>query len=920
MLNRLIKTFLVILSVLVLTINASGNDKSKLPKILNSSGIGREYYFSFIPTWESPGGAQYGLKIYVISAYKTKVILEVEAKGFIDSIITNPFETHRFELLPNIGQAYSKYYFQPPSADQIYRKAGVHIKSEKPILCYAASRYANTSDAFIVLPVNVIGTDYVVASYTDVVGGESQWHSSYTSITAAYDYTNVKFTMGGNDTSRTAGGQKPGDESFWEMNAGDVLLFGTISRRADLSGSIISADKPVAVVSGNFCAFVPTECGCCDLIEEMELPVNMWGLEYHVPNIYGRKKNSMLKIFAKEPNTKIFRDSINIGLIQSYGGTEGKGFLSIRADSGNARPIVISGDKPISVTQYNTGQVDDRVESDPFQMVLIPTNLYQTKATFITPGKDTTTGYPKNYLTIIYQVNEKDSIPDDLEIAPYTEGYFVWEKLSEISDEPGVPFSQKNVNEKYFCKTIPVAFDGRFKIRANKPFQCYSYGSSWNVTYGLPSFVGFSDLDIYAPDSLAPNYEITYNDCGIIEGFIYDTCDYMGDLAKIASIEIDTNISSNFKLLIDNFSPCADTIVSFRLERIDIQNDALAYLTFSDCNGNDSTISFSYLDSNKIFFEKEIIDFGVLRPNTKQRKEFFVYNKSVSNSIELSQIVFSSTGSMSSNKGYTILDSNGNPSISLPIIIPPMDSIKFYVEFQTNQLGSFVDTLGIGDCIVEYNKILTAESKAPIIQVSDINFGDYEVGQTKKELITISNPGNDNLEIYKIDLPELMGNYKNKKFKIFSSEDIELLNIDFSNPLVILAGTSEIFEIAFKPDLIKNYSDSLVVYSNSITNIFNPDSIGKLDGIGIIGDNIDVDLIEIYPQPADDFVSIKNIPRRCEHITIFDLIGKEIRDIKFINSDGNLTISTKEYAKGYYIMRFFLGSKIVDKTFIISRE
>jgi len=168
---------------------------------------------------------------------------------------------------------------------------------------------------------------------------------------------------------------KPGDSKEFILNKGDVWAVATDTDEGDLSGSKVIANKPVAVVTGNMCNNIPTGNQWCDYTVEMDIPTFTWGTDYHVPKVPGRKYPSIIRIFAKEPNTTIYRNGRAIGQIKQAGGMEGNAYLTMRMGPMDVPPasIVISSDKPVGVTLYNTGvQEDNYVQSDPFVMVMTP--------------------------------------------------------------------------------------------------------------------------------------------------------------------------------------------------------------------------------------------------------------------------------------------------------------------------------------------------------------------------------------------------------------------------------------------------------------------------------------------------------------------------------------------------------------------
>jgi len=574
--------------------NAKDFDKEKLPELLNGGNLGTEFYLTFIPCWEG-GLTGNDLKIYVSSQVRTKVTVEVPGKSYMKEKYTVPNDIIEFTLAPAIGQPYRKSDRDIPYKDSIYSKAGVHIYSEAPIICVAATRFQYTSDAFLVLPVPVLGKEYIVASYADPSPNTIQYLPSYTGIVSPYDNNEVRFTMGGTDWSKTTGGLMPGETKKYILQKGDVLLIAGLGSHAELTGSKVEADKPVGVVSGNFCAYIPTNCGNCDFLEEMEIPTDYWGYKYHVPRIVNRLKNSIIKIFAKESKTKIFRDCQQIGFLRIAGGTEQNGYLHLRADEGKPRPIVISGDKPINVTLFNCAQQDDGIESDPFQMVLVPVEQYQKEIVFHTPGIPNGYGFPNNYINLCYEATPYGTIPDDLMFATATDGKFSWTQLKDMSPVPGEPFEKCGTEKTYYSKTLLLPGDGVYSFKANTAFCAYSYGFSSYDSYGYPSSFSLQSYSFNDHQAPFPYWTMESNGNVNIATKNY-AIDQPSDVTRsnMKSIVMDSTISFNYRLMVGNYVPCVDSSAEWGLVRINQYKDAFAVVTFSDCAGNDTTLTFFF--------------------------------------------------------------------------------------------------------------------------------------------------------------------------------------------------------------------------------------------------------------------------------------------------------------------------------------
>lgn len=161
-----------------------------------------------------------------------------------------------------------------------------------------------TNDAAMLLPANTLGTTYVAASLPSGVWLNAQTPTlvgtqpGFVTVVASRDRTNVHIHARG--AIRTGSGVpaiKAGQDADFFLNAGDVLqlLTGRISANDvakclqtpnawckapatfDLTGSVITADRPIQVLGGHDCANVPFDKRACDHVEESITPLATWG-------------------------------------------------------------------------------------------------------------------------------------------------------------------------------------------------------------------------------------------------------------------------------------------------------------------------------------------------------------------------------------------------------------------------------------------------------------------------------------------------------------------------------------------------------------------------------------------------------------------------------------------------------------------
>ena len=133
---------------------------------------------------------------------------------------------------------------------------GIHVTADNPITVYGLNRLTATTDAYLGLPVSSLGSEYIVMGYTPSFGG----YPSEATVVATVDSTTVTVTP-------------PGVSSFnVSLNEGQVYQH--TGDPADLTGTIVTADQPVAVFGGVQCVNIPSSYGACDHIVEQMPPTS----------------------------------------------------------------------------------------------------------------------------------------------------------------------------------------------------------------------------------------------------------------------------------------------------------------------------------------------------------------------------------------------------------------------------------------------------------------------------------------------------------------------------------------------------------------------------------------------------------------------------------------------------------------------
>ncbi len=152
-----------------------------------------------------------------------------------------------------------------------------HITTDVPVVAYQMNPYGGGSAAVtagsLLLPTSVWDLNYVAVDITPFDIGNPSLN-----IVAKEDNTTVTFLP----KAAVQGGG--GINAIGANTAGQIILqagqHAQITQSSDLTGSVVSADKPVGFMAGQTCMRMPTGVAYCDHGEQMIPPVKALGSEY----------------------------------------------------------------------------------------------------------------------------------------------------------------------------------------------------------------------------------------------------------------------------------------------------------------------------------------------------------------------------------------------------------------------------------------------------------------------------------------------------------------------------------------------------------------------------------------------------------------------------------------------------------------
>lgn len=409
---------------------------TRVPDPLTSEGT--EFWLCFQRNFkDSPSGAQksntndVSLELYIFSRADANVSIEIDG---ISYQVTRKVTAGTMEKIVIDKAAELK------DLDKIKRLA-VHVISDQPITVYGLSSRFQTTDAFLGLPVSVLGNDYMVMGYKYSEGLLSQF-----AIIATADGTTVTITP----TAQTSTGHKALVPYNVAMKKGDVLQvssFDSKTEKTDLTGSRITANKPISVFSGHQCAYVPEGIiGCNFLVEQMP-PLSSWGTSFIVGKLYSRM-NYTVRVLAKDPNTKVFVNSEQVATL---------GAGEVYENSEFTKNISISANQPVLVAQYSHGYLIGDQTGDPMMLLVTPTEFFTPSCYYATPKSDDW----NHYINVVIPTTSIGSLIID------------GKKASDQLEFVPVPATTYSVAQ------IKVPY-GSHTITADQPLGLYSYGFGYD--------------------------------------------------------------------------------------------------------------------------------------------------------------------------------------------------------------------------------------------------------------------------------------------------------------------------------------------------------------------------------------------------------------------------------------------------------
>lgn len=409
---------------------------------------GNDFWLTFLDNYQ--GTVQKTL--FISGGEATNGTVEIPGLGFSQGFSVTPGAITSVALPDNSDL----------SVSEGIQAKGIHVTADREVTVYGLSRQQFTTDAYLGLPTDVLDTEYIALGY----GNGCCTYSEF-GIAATQNGTTVTITPKVN----AQGGRTAGVPYDVAMNQGDAYQLQAAASNADLSGSVITSDKPIAVFAGHECANIPTTSfsACDHVIEEMP-PTSTWGTSFGTVPLKTRTGGDTVRVLASEDGTQV---SVNGSVVA----TLNRGEIHQQLIDGVA---TITADKPILVAQYSNGTDFDNVTSDPFEMLISPLEQFLQGSTVSTPAS----GFRRNFINLV--VPDADIGNVAVDGTPVAAGDF--------TPIGSTGFSGAQVDVSL----------GTHNLTGTRPFGAYVYGFDEADSYGYPGGQSFAPIADVASLKLEP--------------------------------------------------------------------------------------------------------------------------------------------------------------------------------------------------------------------------------------------------------------------------------------------------------------------------------------------------------------------------------------------------------------------------------
>jgi PKD repeat protein len=429
----------------------------------SQDSVGNEFMLAFPGNYQ---GFQNALLLYIAADEPTTGFVEVPGFDFEQDFTVTP-GTATQVVVPSAARL---------AGSDLVTVNGIRVCADHEVSVYGNSLRGSTTDAYLGLPTDSLGTDYLVMSYPADLSHfvETSDERSQLAVVGTADATNVVITP-----SIDVGGHPAGVPFVVDLGRFMTYQLRADHDREDLTGTIIHADHDVAVFGGDSCTDIPAGASACDHIVEQLAPTRTWGTSFSIVSLAARTSGDLVRVLARQSDTAVTLDGDVVATLDP-----GQ-FVELDLASGSTHEIQASG--PVLVAQFAKSLEVDGLTGDPFMAMVSPNQQFADHYTLVSlPGFN-------NYLNLVV---EADSV------------------ATCVVDGAALVDAGQTIGSSGLVGIRETVGEGSHVVACATPFGITAYGWSTFESYGYPggsrlATIGQNQPPIGLPDGYVATFETT---------------------------------------------------------------------------------------------------------------------------------------------------------------------------------------------------------------------------------------------------------------------------------------------------------------------------------------------------------------------------------------------------------------------------
>ena len=648
------KKLIILITIIFAGLSRANSQPDLINLEMSNSNLGKNFWVAIPQNDVSNSGLrQEGIEIVCTPIRNTTIFMEVPELGVIKSKSAEAFKVTSFSTNNNdFG------WTMEVNESEVVSKKGIHLYADQPFSVYVINSKQYSSDGYAAIPVEGWDKDYYHCAYYDWYQNSGDDRNKYRGagfiVIASENGTNVTIKLDGvgKGFAKTVGGLDIGETINVQLNEGQTYMVrgdGKTKGQFDLTGTLISASKPIGVVSFHLRTMIPYQCTeDRDHINEMIPPISSLGKRYatvafnRTPRGGAKGEGDLFRVVATQKQTDVkcdFYDKSTLKLIghrdvliQNAGGwneVDPIGDVGNNNTKKSVRGISYwQSDKPFLLVQNAFSQPwDGDSKWSPLSVVVPPIEQYVPGFVFQTPDK---TDFNDNEITL-FAIGDPNDPDNKLLKSIKHNGTEIWKKYPQL-------FGNRIEATDIYWIRFKVDL-GTHNITSDTKIGGFLNGFSSFNAYGYPVGMGTNKIDEYdvEPPVLTRSGKcgnFTYEATETKVGKVTDNPRQLDQGLKRIAFFSEKSYNVNFSMENpNNFKPQMKiSRQKFFLNVVDLTKPAYAIVGIMDRAGNFILDTLTYLpevvEYKETLGELGILHFGEVRAQRKKELPVKITNNS----------------------------------------------------------------------------------------------------------------------------------------------------------------------------------------------------------------------------------------------------------------------------------------------------